>query len=833
MTIPTRPADLRAQTPETCRLTVTGMDCADCAKTIEASLATMPGVQSARVNFGGGTATVTYHPAETDVSAVTRRIDALGYLAAVPHPPERRWLYDVAGMDCSDCAQTIEQGLRRLPTIGDAQVSFGSGVLTVTPAGDGLTDAVVVDAVHQAGYRATPRGERTVTTAGTPVHAWWRQSRVIETVVAVLLWGLGFGLEHAGADRVFSAIPFLFAMVLAGYPVARAAWFAVKARRADMNLLMTIAAIGAIAIGRFDEGSSVLILFATGLMLQTLTVQRTRRAIQALVALVPAEALVLRHGEERRVPVAEVAIGETVLVRPSERIPVDGLVVQGHSAVDQSSITGESISVEVEPDSTVFASSINGDGSLQVRSTKLAQDTTLANIVHLVEEAQSSKAPAQAFVDRFAAIYTPIVIVIALLLATVVPLVLGDFQDWLFKALILLVVACPCALVISTPVALVAAIGSASRRGVLFKGGAAIEALAAVRTVAFDKTGTLTQGRPAVSAITVTGTLDEDEVLVRAAAVERHSTHPIARAVVAEAARRGLPLMEVRDAQGIPGRGARAEIGTDHVLVGSRRLFATLPDDVEQLLLASEQTGQTAVLVGTGRGIEGVITVADPLREQSAGVVRALEHLGVRTVMLTGDNRFAAERIGGQVGVSDVRAELLPEDKVSAVSALQQLAPVAMIGDGVNDAPALATASVGIAMGVAGSDAAIEAADVALMGDDLAQLPVAIRLARRTLAIIHQNIAASLLVKVVFLGLTFAGVTNLWLAVLADTGMALVVTFNSLRLLRPEGHHPRLDLSQARTLQDRVTGRAARLPSARPVEPPVGSGRTTASSSIE
>lgn len=771
-----------------CRLTVAGMDCADCAKTIEASLATMPGVHTARVNFGGGTANVSYDPAETDAAALTQRVQALGYSAIADTPPEntrRRWQFDVAGMDCGDCAKTIEMGLRRLPGVSDVQVSFGSGILTVTPAGEVLTEEAVVSAVEQAGYRAVTRSDMpSPAVEAAPTHAWWRQRRVIETTLAALFWVLGFGIEQAGAGRVFSAIPFLLAMVLAGYPVARAAWYAVKAHRADMNLLMTIAAVGAIAIGRWDEGSSVLILFATGLMLQTLTVERTRRAIQALVALTPAEALVLRSGAERRIPVAEVAIGETVYVLPSERIPVDGIVIEGQSAVDQSSITGESIPVEIEPDSAVFASSINGDGSLQVRSTKRAQDTTLANIVHLVEEAQSSKAPAQAFVDRFASIYTPIVIVAALLLTTAVPLVVGDFQGWLFKSLVLLVVACPCALVISTPVALVAAIGSASRRGVLFKGGAAIEALAAVRTVAFDKTGTLTLGRPGVSDITSTSTLGPDELLAKAAAVERHSTHPIALAVVAEAERRGLTLAEVRDAQGIPGRGAQAWVGTEQVLVGSRRLFGSIPAEVEQALLVGEQTGKTAVLVGTADGIAGVITVADPVRSQSVGAVRTLEDLSVRTVMLTGDNRFAAKRIGEQVGVSDVRAELLPEDKVTAIAELERKAPVAMIGDGVNDAPALATASVGIAMGVAGSDAAIEAADVALMGDELAQLPVAIRLARQTLTIIRQNIAASLVVKVIFLLLTFAGITNLWLAVLADTGMSLLVTFNSLRLLR-------------------------------------------------
>jgi Cd2+/Zn2+-exporting ATPase len=434
----------------------------------------------------------------------------------------------------------------------------------------------------------------------------------------------------------------------------------------------------------------------------------------------------------------------------------------------------------------VYAGSINGDGVLEIRSTKPASDTALARIVHLVEEAQASKAPAQAFVDRFAAVYTPIVVVAALLLATLVPLLAGDFRDWIFKALVLLVVACPCALVISTPVALVAAIGSASRRGVLFKGGAAIEALARVRAVAFDKTGTLTAGRPAVTDVVVVGQTDAPTLLARAAAVEAYASHPIARAIVRGARERGLAIPEADDARIVPGQGASAHLNGERVLVGSRRLFATIPPEAEHVLAACEHDGKTAVLVGTEHGVDGVIAVADPVRPVSARTVVALKNLDLRTVMLTGDNRHTAGRIAAMVGVADVRAELLPEDKVAAVSDLQRSMPVAMIGDGVNDAPALATATVGIAMGAAGTDVAIEAADVALMGDDLAQVPVAIRLARQTLAVIRQNIAAALVVKVVFLALTFAGVTNLWLAVLADMGTSLLVTLNSLRLLRAE-----------------------------------------------
>ncbi|MGI8475455.1 MAG: heavy metal translocating P-type ATPase [Thermomicrobiales bacterium] len=764
-----------------CRIDVSGMDCGDCAKTIEASLGALPGVRSATVNFVRGTAEVAYAPERIGRPAIEERIKALGYGVAPP-PMPAIWTFDVAGMDCGDCAKTIEAGLRRLPEVASASVNFASGRLSVTPADGTIARDAVLAAVAQAGYAATvatPHGA-----APPSPLPWWQARRVLETGVAAMLWLAGFAVERAGAPRVASAAPFLLAMLGAGHPIARAGWYALRARRADMNLLMTVAAVGAVGIGRWDEGSSVLILFAIGLTLQNLTVDRTRQAIKALVALAPAEALVVRDGREVVVPVAEVGIGETVLVRAGDRVPVDGVVARGVSAIDQSSITGESVPVEVAPESAVFAGRINGDGVIEVRATEAAGDTTLARIIHLVEEAQASRAPAQAFVDRFAAVYTPIVVGGALLLATAVPLLVGDYRLWIFKALVLLVVACPCALVISTPVALVAAIGSASRRGVLFKGGAAIEALAGVRAVAFDNTGTLTAGRPSVSHVIPFGALTEAEVLSRAAAVEARSTHPLARGIARAAGERGLAAAPVTDELNLPGQGVQAVLDEATVLVGSRRLFPVRSKLIEETLAGLEREGRTAVLVGTPEGIDGIIALADPLRPSSRDAVAALHALGLRTVMLTGDNRAVAERIGREVGVAEIAAELLPEEKMRAITDVQRGSPTAMIGDGVNDAPALATAAVGIAMGAGGTDVAIEAADVVLMGDDLAQLPVAVRLARRTMATIRGNIGAAIAVKGVFLILTFAGVTNLWLAVLADMGMSLLVTLNSLRLIR-------------------------------------------------
>ncbi len=777
----------------TCQLRVTGMDCGDCAKTVEQSLRTLPGVAETAVNFVRGTADVTYDPARTDIATFTRRIAALGYGVETPPAPspdsETTWTFAVSGMDCGDCARTVQAGVARLSGVREARVNFAVGTLVVTATPTETTPETIVHTVVAAGYGAMLRGAPAAPTAQV---GWWRQRRVRELAMAALLWLIGLAIEHAGALRVASAAPFIAGMLLSGYPIARAGWFALRARRADMNLLMTVAAVGAVAIGQWDEGASVLILFGIGTLLQAMTVERTRREIAGMLAIAPAEANLLHDDHEHRVPVAHVSVGDTVRVRPGERLPVDGVVVAGQSAVDQAPITGESIPIEAQAGVAVFAGSVNGEGTIEVRATKPAHDTTLARIVALVEEAQASKAPAQAFVDRFAAVYTPLVILGALLIAVVPPLIVGDWGGWIYKALVLLVIACPCALVISTPVALVAAIGAASRRGVLFKGGRALESLAAVRAVAFDKTGTLTAGRPTVIAVHTCDGGEDAEVLRVAAALERQSEHPLARAVVAYSRSRsrgreeGTPTAVVADYHAVPGRGGAGVVDGAPASVGSVRWFTERGLWGAAGHEAYLDEGNAVVCVERAGRMIGLLTLRDAVRPESAWAVADLRSLVGRVVMLTGDNARTAAHIAAAAGVADVRADLLPADKAEAVRALAAAGPVAMVGDGINDAPALATASVGVAMGAAGTDVAIEAADVALMGDDLGRLPYAIRLARRTLGIIRQNIAVSLIVKALFLALTFAGVTNLWLAVFADMGIALLVTANALRVLRAD-----------------------------------------------
>ncbi len=795
--------------PATCRLEVGGMDCADCAATVASSLRMLPGVASADVRFMQGIADITYDPAQVDRAAMARRIGALGYTVAPPVPSSvlpvssgvspDGWTFDITGMDCGDCAKTVQAIVQRLPGVREARVNFAGGTLAVLPEGDArISPDAVVRAVAQAGYGATVRGASEALAASPPHVAWWQERRVRELVVALALWVTGFALEHAGISAAAWGALYLAAIAVSGYPIMRAAWYAVRARRADMNVLMTVAAFGAVAIGQWDEGASVLLLFSVGTMLQALTVARTRNALAGLLALTPADAAVLHGEHEQRVPVGQIAVGDTVRVRPGERVAVDGMVSAGVSAVDQSPITGESVPVAMQPGSSVYAGSINGDGTLDICVTKPATDTALARIVALVEEAQASRAPAQAFVDRFAAVYTPVVIGAAALLAVVPPLLVGDWHGWVYRALVLLVVACPCALVISTPVALVAAIGGAAQRGVLFKGGAALEALAAVRVVAFDKTGTLTTGRPAVVAVHSCEATDETDVLRVAAALETGSEHPLARAIVAAARGRGIALPAVVGFTASPGRGGGGTVEGGAASVGSVRWFT------ERGLWSAAghdpylAEGNGVVCVERGGAMIGLITLRDAVRPESAQTVSALRSLVGRVAMLTGDNAHTASLIAQAAGVADVRADLLPADKVTAVRELSAHGAVAMVGDGVNDAPALATAAVGVAMGAAGSDVAIEAADVALMGDDLGKLPYAIRLARGTVGIIRQNVVVALVSKAIFLALTFAGVTNLWLAVFADMGISLLVTANALRVLRVRDNEEHVEEHDAR-----------------------------------
>jgi len=558
-----------------------------------------------------------------------------------------------------------------------------------------------------------------------------------------------------------------------------------------MNLLMTVAVACAIAINEWFEAAAVAFLFSLSLLLESWSVNRARRAVAALMDLAPPMARVLQaNGSTAEIPPAQVPVGGLLVVKPGERIPLDGRVKEGESDVNQAPITGESQPVYKSPGDSVFAGTINGDGALQIESTKPSGDTTLAKIIRMVGEAQSRRGPSEQWVEKFATVYTPVVMFSASLVFLIPTFVFGlDSSTWFYRSLVLLVIACPCALVISTPVSIVAGLTAAARQGVLVKGGVYLEAPAHLMAIAFDKTGTLTAGHPQVVELVPLSGHDERELIELAAAMELHSEHPIARAVLDYAVAQGVTPANASSFQVIKGKGATAIIAGRKYWLGSHKYLEELRQETKEIhdrLESISARGRSVVAIGNSEHVCGLIALADMTRPGVAQVLQQLRAEGIEhLVMLTGDNRPTAEAVAREVGVDEVHAELLPEDKVSAVESLvEKYQQVAMIGDGVNDAPALARATVGIAMGAAGTDAAIETADIALMSDDLTKLPWLIRHSRRTLAIIRQNIGFSLAVKALFVVLTFAGISTLWGAIAADTGASLLVIFNGLRLLK-------------------------------------------------
>ena len=583
---------------------------------------------------------------------------------------------------------------------------------------------------------------------------------------------------------------YLAAVLLGGIYTARRALVSARAFALDINVLMMVAVLGAIALSQWSEAASVIFLFALAQLLETRAMDRARHAIGALIDLAPSEALVRRGSEELRIAVDDVRVGDTVLVGPGEKIPLDGRVTAGESPVNQAPVTGESLPVDKIPGDEVFAGTINGRGALDMVVTRLRRDSTLARIVHLVERAQAQRAPSQAFVDRFARVYTPAVLALAVAVALAPPLLFhAGWGTWFSRSLVLLVISCPCALVISTPVSIVSALAAAARKGVLIKGGARLEKMAAVRCIVFDKTGTLTKGRLRVVDVMPLNGRSAADVLHAAASLEARSEHPIGRAIVARAAADNVTLAPVTAFQALPGRGAEAFVGDDRVLVGSHRLFeerGMCSDAVESALATLAARGCSTVVVGGMEQASGVIGVADEPRESARDAIDLLRSQGIAHVaLLTGDHEPAARTLATALGIDSFRADLLPEDKVAGVDELRErYGTLAMVGDGVNDAPALAAADVGIAMGVAGTDAALETADVALMADELLKIPYTLRLSRATARNIRANIAFSIGLKAIFLVMAITGTATLWMAVAADMGASLVVIANALRLLR-------------------------------------------------
>lgn len=771
---------------------ISGLDCPDCALKVEKAIQKMPGVKAATVNFTASNLYIEYDPTVSGREKIFSKVEDFGYEVGATEET-RKSSFRVYGLDCPDCSKKLERKIASLPGVDSASLVYETGKLTVKHHEEVITISNIIKAIESSGYGADLEG------AIHPEYSkrsfWISDKRALTVIVSAIPLAIGGITNFVFGDNIFSITLLLIAIAITGYRPTRSSISSLKSRVFDMNVLMTIAVVGAVFLRQWTEAATVMFLFAVGTMLEAYTMDKTRHAIRSLLEFAPSEAAVKRNGDIKLVPVEDVHIGDIVVVKPGERIPVDGKVIYGRTSINQSAITGESLPITKNPGDLVYAGTLNHEGYIEITTIKQSQDTTLSHIIHLVEEAQSKKAPSQRFIDRFSAYYTPSVIAAAILIAAIPPIIGLPFITWIYRALVLLVIACPCALVISTPVSVASAIGAASRSGVLIKGGSYLEQAGQVSTVVFDKTGTLTSGRLSVTDIVPLNGYGENEILAITSSVEARSGHPLAEAVVNYAKDKGLELLEPANFTSMPGLGLKAEINDIAYYVGNPKLFSELKIyDADSYLLVSamQKEGKTVFMLGTRDKLLGIVAVADKLRAGARQTVKQLREIGIANIiMLTGDNAETAREIASQVDIDDYRAELLPEEKIAAIESIsQKYGKVAMVGDGVNDAPAISRADVGIAMGAIGSDIALEISDIALMADELSNLPYTIKLSRRALRIIKQNVTASIAVKLGFIALGIAGLATLWMAVFADTGIAVLVILNGMRLFAGSGDGP-------------------------------------------
>lgn len=703
--------------------------------------------------------------------------------------------YHVGGMDCSACGAKVDTAVRRLEGVIDISVSVGTEMMTLTHNGDADLQAVE-QAIRRLGYTVTPAGpagDASAPAAVKPKQNWWQSRRALLVGACGTALLAAYGIGHW--IPAYEKGAFLTALGIGLVPIARRAFAAARGGTPfSIEMLMSVAAAGAVAIGATVEAAAVVFLFLVGELLEGVAAGRARASIQGLAALVPKTALLWENGQTSEVPAESLQVGAVIAVRPGDRISADGVIVEGQSGINEAPVTGESVPKQKKPGDQVFAGTVNGEANLRVRVTASAQDNTISRVIRLVEEAQESKAPTQRFIDRFSTYYTPSVVAFAALVATLPPLLGGaDWNEWIYKGLAVLLIGCPCALVISTPAAIAAALSSGARRGLLLKGGAVLEQLGSLTAIAFDKTGTLTEGRPKVTQI-IPAQRDERQVLSLAAALEAGSNHPLALAIIERAKEAKVPLPPAGESRAIPGKGVAGSVGGEKIFLGSPQAaaeIASLSDEHKALITRLNEQGQTVSVLIAGDAVAGLIAMRDEPRTDARAGLASLREAGVKTLMLTGDNARTAEAIGQSLGI-EVRAELLPEDKLKIVNELKAAGErTGKVGDGINDAPALAAADVGIAMG-GGTDVALETADAAVLHGRVGDVAAMVDLSRRTMRNIHQNITIALGLKAVFLATTVAGVTGLWPAILADTGATVLVTANALRLLRTRQAPPAL-----------------------------------------
>jgi Zn2+/Cd2+-exporting ATPase len=830
------PAD--PDSSRTLELRVPEMDCPTCAGKVRNSVERLEGIDAIDPRVTSGRLVVEYDPTRTDESAIRERVRAAGYAV---EGAASELTVSVPDMDCPTCATKVENALADLEGVGEFETRPTMGRVTVS-IGEETDVETVTAAIESAGYEATPVADEDGAMADPA--AVWRSRRAVGTGIGAVLVAVGIALEFvfpavdpslatvAGRTYALSHLLFIAAVAIAGTPILRNGYYSARNRSLDIDFLMSLGIVASVATHHPFEGAMLAVLFSVAELLERFSMDRARDSLRELMDLSPDTATVRREdGTEETIPADELAIGDRVVVRPGEKIPADGAVLEGSSAIDQSPITGESVPADKEAGDEVYAGTILESGYLEVEVESEASESTIARIVRMVEDAEREKTEREQFIDRFASVYTPIVVVLAAAAATLPPLAFGaSWSYWFIVGLTLLVISCPCALVISTPVSVVSGITSAAKNGVLIKGGRHLEAVGESDVLAMDKTGTLTTGDLSVTDVIPLEGADEDEVLRRAGAAEHRSEHPIGQAIVGYAEERELEpdASDVSDFEALTGKGVRADVdGTTHY-VGKPDLFEGLADlghvhatdggvalasmgyevrsqcdreaclDVlSEVVPELQAEGKTVVIVGTEDGPIGVVGVADRLRPDAAWAVSRLQDHGVRIVMLTGDNEGTARAIAEEVGIEEYHAELLPDEKLELIRELEQERDenrVAMVGDGINDAPALATADVGIAMGAAGTDTALETADVALMGDDLTRLPYLYELSRKANGVIRQNVWSSLAVKAVLAaGAPFGIVTVIHAVVIGDMGMSLGVTGNAMRLAGVEPETPDAD----------------------------------------
>ena len=767
------------------RYRIDNMDCPTEEALIRNKLATLPGVVKLEFNLVQRSLTVNHRLPSP--ASIEQALSAIGMQAvrAEETRSAQSTVLTIRQMDCPTEEALIRGKLAGVPGVAGLDFNLVQRTLAVRHAAHTLPQ--VLAAIHSLGFDAEVRDTSAAAPASVPDAAptkWWPLAiSGANAVLAEVVYWLN------GGNHWVVVVLALAAILTGGLTTYKKGWIALKNRNLNMSALMSIAVTGAMVIGHWPEAAMVMVLFALAEVVEARSLDRARDAIRGLMDLAPETAMVQRSdGSWGDVDAKTVAVGSRVRVKPGERIALDGEVLQGRSSVNQAPITGESLPVEKAEGDPVFAGTINESGSFEYRVTAAASDSTLARIIHAVEAAQGSRAPTQRFVDQFARLYTPIVFAVALAVAILPPLLFGAaWLDWIYKALVLLVIACPCALVISTPVSIVSGLAAAARRGILIKGGVYLEEGRKLKWLALDKTGTITHGKPAQTDVVAWNGADASAAQILAASLAARSDHPVSLAVARAAQDQGLALRDVTDFAALPGRGVRGHVNGALYHLGNHRLVEELgvcSPALEAQLAVLETQGKTVVMLIGQDGVRALFGVADTIKDSSRQAIKELHALGIKTLMLSGDNPHTAEAIAQQVGIDEARGNLLPEDKQREIERRSAQGTIGMVGDGINDAPALARADIGFAMGAAGTDTAIETADVALMDDDLRKLPAFVRLSRSTAGVLKQNIALALGIKVVFLALTFTGQATMWMAVFADMGASLLVVGNGLRLLR-------------------------------------------------